>query len=212
MKKLLFILFMVLVAASCKNASSDKQQTQASGEEFRVTAPEKGKGKYGIKSGIVEYKTSVMGFEAIQTLYFDNYGALEATVTSMEIMGMKTQNVTITKEGYIYTLDLENKTGTKTAIYSGSVINFEDITDQVTKDWNLKKVGKESVLGKECDKWSMNNESMGMKGHYWVWKGVALKVDADMSSSKMLMEATKFEDNVNVPAEKFEIPADIVIN
>jgi hypothetical protein len=91
-------------------------------------------------------------------------------------------------------------------------LNFEDLSDNVLKDWNLKKEGNETVLGKECLKYSFYNQSFSMKGYYWVWKGIALKMDADMSTVKMIMEATNIQENVSVPAEKFEIPADITFN
>jgi len=211
MKKALFILLIVMTAMSCKNASSDKSQATTD-TKSEAPAESKAKGKYAIKSGIIEYKTTVMGFEATQTTYFDDFGALEANYVSMEIMGTKSENLTLNKENYIYTIDLVNKTGTKTYASPNSNINFETLTDQAIMDWKLKKEGKETVMGKECDKWFMDNDDMSMKGYYWVWKGVALKVDLDMSISKMLMEATKFEENASIPAGKFEIPADIVFN
>jgi hypothetical protein len=211
MKKLFIFLLIAMCAVSCKNKTTDKSKPAEVKDEARVTAV-KGNGKYAIKSGIVEYKSDMMGFPATQTLYFDNYGATESTVTVMDVMGIKTQTVTITKDGSVYNFDPTNKTGSKTPVMSSANVNFEDLSDQVVKDWNLKKEGKETLLGKECQKYSMDNQSMSMKGYYWVWKGIALKMDVDMSTAKMLMEATSIQENVNIPAEKFEIPADIVFN
>lgn len=211
MKKLFIFLLIAMCAVSCKNKTTDKSKPADVKDETSAVAV-KVKDKYSVKSGIVEYKSNVMGFDAKQTLYFEDNGATEATVTDMDVMGTKVQTVTVTKEGYVYNFDPANKTGSKTPVMSSASVNFEDLSDQVVKDWNLKKEGKETLLGKECEKYSMDNQSMSMKGYYWVWKGITLKMDADMSTVKMLMEATSIQENVNIPAEKFEIPADIVFN
>ncbi len=168
------------------------------------------KGKYAIKSGIVEYKTQVMGMDAKQTLLFDDYGAKEKTVVEMEMMGMKSQTNTITKDGVVYNYDAEKKTGTKTdEITKSSSIDFENLTEEIRKDMKLEKIGEEPFLGKNCDKYSINYEKMKMKGTYLVWKGIPLKTDIEISSVKMILEAVKLTESVSIPATEFEIPKDI---
>jgi hypothetical protein len=211
MKKLFILLLIAMIAMSCKNKTSDKSQAS----EVKAQTPAATittKGKYSVKSGIVEYKINMAGMAGTQTLYFDDYGNTEANIIVMDFMGTKSQTVTITKDGTVYNFDEEKKTGSKTPVMTRANINFEDLTDEVKKEWNLKKEGKENILGRDCDKFSMENQSFSMKGLYWVCKGVALKVDAMMSTAKILMDATNFQENVSVPAEKFEVPADIVFN
>jgi hypothetical protein len=211
MKKSLLFLLMAMTIVSCKNKTSDKSQASEVKDQA-VAEPITTKGKYSVKSGIVEYKIEMMGMNGTQTLYFDNYGNTEANLTVLDVMGTKSETVTITKDGTVYNFVPQIKTGSKTTVMSGANVNFENLTDKVIKEWNLKKEGKENILGKECDKFSMDNQAMSMKGYYWVWKGVALKVDATISTVKMLMDASIFQENVNIPAEKFDIPADIVFN
>ncbi len=203
--KVLLAFLAVLLLSSCnRKPAQDGKATDATSE----TGP---KGKYTLKSGIVEYKSTMMGFDASQTLYFDDYGNKEVTESHMDIMGTKTTNVMLAKDGTMYNFDPENKTGMKSpSMPQMNQLNFEALTDEVTKEWNLKEEGKETFLGKECIKYSMNNPNMNMKGTYWVWKGIALKTEVEMATSGMVMEATNIQENVAVPAEKFEIPADIV--
>jgi hypothetical protein len=211
MKKLFILLLISMTALSCKNKTSDKSQAS----DMKTQTPAATittKGKYSVKSGIVEYKIDMMGMAGTQTLYFDDNGNKETNIIAIEMMGTKSQTVSITKDGTVYNFDAEKKTGSKSPVMTQAIINFEDLTNEVIKEWNLKKEGKENILGKECDKYSMDNQSLNMKGNYWVWKGVALKVDATMSTAKILMDATTFQENVSVPAEKFEVPADIVFN
>ena len=197
----------ILMLYSCKSKTSEPAATS---ENPAATANATTKGKYAIKSGIVEYKTQVMGMDMKQTLTFDDYGQKEATDMEAEMMGVKIHTVTITKDGFIYTLDLEKKTGTKISGKSPN-IDFENLSEEMVKDMNLKKEGTEDFLGKTCEKMSIDYTKMKMKGTYLVYKGVALKVDTDMGAMKMNLVAEKFEENPVIPAEKFEVPADIKV-
>ncbi len=169
-----------------------------------------GKGKYVMKSGMVEYKTQVMGMEATQTMYFEDYGAKETQDVAMEMMGMKINTITVMKDGFSYNYDPDKKTGTKTSLTGRTDnIDFENLTEEIQKEMKIEKIGTEKFLDKTCTKYSINNEKLNMKGSYLVWKGIALKTNVDMGGMKILLEATKITENADIPAEKFEIPADI---
>ncbi len=203
MRTTLMVTLLSLMLFSCNRKPAPAGQSENAGKS------EAG-GKFGIKSGIVTYKTDMMGFEASQTLYFDDYGALEANEIVMEIMGTKMRTHTITKDGYTYNFDPEKKTGSKIALSSSPAqIDFNDLSEEIIKEWNLKEGGEETFLGKECVKYSADHKDMNMKGYYWVWKGLVLKMEMDMATSRMVMEAVSLEENPKVPAEKFEVPADI---
>jgi hypothetical protein len=78
------------------------------------------------------------------------------------------------------------------------------------KDMNIKKIGTEVFLGKTCDKMSIDYKDIKMKGTYLVYKGIPLSMDSEIGTMKMKMDAEKLVENPNVPADKFDIPADIV--
>ena len=42
-------------------------------------------------------------------------------------------------------------------------------------------------------------------------QGISLKMNTDMGTTKMNMVGEKFTENPEIPAEKFEVPADIKI-
>lgn len=203
----LAIMVSLMVLFSCKSKTSEPAATGENPAEAASSTP---KGRYAIKSGIVEYKTQVMGMDMKQTLTFDDYGQKEATDMEAEMMGVKIHTVTITKDGFIYTLDLEKKTGTRINGKSPN-IDFENLSEQMVKDMNLKKEGTEVFLGKTCEKMSIDYTKMKMKGSFLVYKGVALQSDIDMGTMKMKLAGEKFEENPSIPASKFEIPADIKI-
>lgn len=204
---------------SCKKeAATQAVEVNAAEETVEKTAetiPEikSSKGKYGIKSGIIEYKTQMMGMEVKQVNTFDDYGQKQAQEMTMEMMGTKVNNKTIIRDGFIYNLDLTNKTGTKVPITSMSQksdIDFENLTEELMKDMNIKKIGTEVFLGKTCDKMSIDYKDIKMKGTYLVYKGIPLSMDSEIGAMKMKMVADKFVENPTVPADKFDIPADIV--
>ena len=195
---------------SCKSKTSESAATLENPAASETSTP---KGKYAIKSGIVQYKTEMMGMEVMQTLTFDDYGKKEATDVEMEMMGVKLHTVNLTKDGFIYNLDMVKNTGTKSPEINmaNASIDFENLTEEMVKEMELKKLGTEEFLGKTCEKMSIDNKKMGMKGTFLVYKGVALKSETDLGSMKMNLLAEKFEENPTIPAEKFEVPADIKI-
>lgn len=214
MKSTKLIALAILSAASllfsCKSKTSESAPTKENKSEEAATPTSKG--KYAIKSGIVEYKTRMMGMDMKQVLTFDDYGKKEITEMIAEMMGVKIHTVTLNKDGFVYNYDLEKKTGTKSASYqSGSNIDFENLSEQMVKDMNLKKEGTEDYLGKSCEKMSVDYTKMKLKGTYLVYKGIALKMDADMGTMKMNLIGEKFIENPEIPVSKFEIPADVKI-
>ena len=199
MRNLILLGAVIFMIASCKNSSTPPGQESSGDNLMKV-----GKGKYAIKSGIVEYTAKVMGFEAKMTTWFDDYGGKEATETAIEMMGQKSITMSVTKDGWVYNFDPVAKTGTKIALSSKKDnIDFENLTEDFMKEMKIEKVGNEDCNGKPCVKYSINNDALQMKGFYWVYKGIAMKTDVEMATIKMLMDAVKVDENVSVPAEKF---------
>ena len=120
---------------SCKSKTSETAPTTENKSEAATATP---KGKYAIKSGIVEYKTQMMGMDMKQVLTFDDYGKKDMTEMIAEMMGVKIHTVTLNKDGFVYNYDLEKKTGTKSVSYQNSSnIDFENLSEEMVKDMNL---------------------------------------------------------------------------
>ena len=193
------------------NKPQNVKPTKPIGKPVVVTNP-KGKGKYAIKSAVIKYKSFVMGFDAQQVLYFDNYGEKEANETSMKVMGFSTTTLTIYGDNCTYTIDLNKRTATKSSLDDNPYgIDYEQLTEQMQKDWKIKNEGNETIIGKNCIKYSFTNENLSMNGYAWVWKGISLKSEFNIGSLKTLMEAESIDENISIPSEKFEIPGDVTI-
>ncbi|HLG35153.1 MAG TPA: hypothetical protein VI757_09755 [Bacteroidia bacterium] len=226
----------ITLFSSCGDSQKSGTENPDDTAKTTNTSPVSGSGeagnKYGIKSGIITYDNEAMGMAMKTTLYFDNYGKSEATETEMELemMGVKSKTHTISfdKDGYSYNLDLEKKTGTKmkqittgSGMDSKGMMDFSKMSEQMMKDMQIKKEGNETVLGKDCTVYSIGMDigdqadakgsKMQIKGKYAVWNNIMMKMDTDMSGMKVTMKAVKIQENVPVPADKFEVPQGITV-
>jgi len=216
----------VLFSASCSNKSgSESNSTDSTSTESTVTAeqgPISDAKKYDIKSAIVTYSSEVMGMKNSQMLYFDDYGAKERTeaIMEMEMMGIKSRTVTVslTKDGYKYDYELENMTNNENKLKkeikkSKAIVNASadmskmaaTMSDDMKKQYEYKEEGTETVAGVTGTKFSMKIGKAKFTGV--LYKKVMIKTDMEM----MKIIAQKFEENVSVPSDKFELPKDYTI-
>ena len=180
---------------------------------------------YGVKSGVYTMSMAFGDNEMITEYYFDNYGLKTAQVSEggFGMMGGGQQGKTRTitdKDGAQIQINDEAKTATKMPSFGGMggfgggrvQINWNKLTDEVKKANNIKELGKETIAGKECTKYSMTTE--GFQGPQdqtvWIYKGIQLK--NEMSSDFGTFGATckKFEEK-DVPASMFEVPAGVKV-
>ena len=162
--------------------------------------------RYGIKSGILTQK-SEMGET---TVYFDNYGAIEAQKMKMNFMGNEMDMTILRKDGKTYMINASEKQVQEMPDggMGGNSINFLNLTDAVKSANKIKEAGKETILGKECTKYTMEASQMGMTmtQTVWVWQGIALKTLIDGGQFTFGNEVVKFEENATIPASTFDIP------
>lgn len=211
-KTLLFLTATAFIAfASCNNADK-KNNTDSTGTEIVKTGTESSNknGRYEIKSGIVEYTTSMMGVEGVkQVEMFDDYGNKQASSTEMNFQGQKIVTHAIIKDGFVYTYNEGEKTGQKMKMPDLQNINFNNLTDSIKQVMNIKEEGEETFLGKTAKKFSINAPQNGMTGELLVWKGIPLKSTIQAGGGQVNTAATKVEENPSIPASEFELPADV---
>lgn len=227
MKKAIALMLLPLCLVAC-GGGSDKNAGEGTGEKSTAAATQNEAGKneatsataapkkYTVKSGIIEMTTDMMG-EQKQTIYFDDYGAREATYTtiSMEMMGQKinSSSVKIDADGWTSEFDPDAKTGKKyrsIGMPAGGAptMNFSELTDKMKEDYKYKELETKQIAGKEAKGMSM--EMSGMKMKTWVWEGIPLYSEVDMGMKKpMILKVTSLQTDVPVPADKFTVPADI---
>lgn len=166
---------------------------------------------YEVKSGIVTMEMEMMGRKIVQEIYFDDYGAKQATI--MEFQGKKMRAIDVKGENVM--IDDENKTATKMPAMGmvNEKINFLDKSDKNIRKNKIKEIGTEVVAGKECTKYTVAVFVMGqvLKQTVWVYKGITLKSSISTDFGEMVQIATKLVEDVEIPAETFELPEGIKI-
>ena len=92
-------------------------------------------------------------------------------------------------------------------------INFLDKSEKNIRKNKIKEIGTEVVAGKECTKYTVAVFVMGqvLKQTVWVYKGITLKSSISTDFGEMVQVATKLVEDVEIPAETFEIPEGIKV-
>lgn len=165
--------------------------------------------KYGIKSGIVTFETSMVGMKIKSVLYFDDYGAKEA---DEKYVGEDVKSITICDGKEEYSLNLSQKTAIPGGTCgSGRGIAFRFAWDEVSKEDQAKgkKLANMNVAGKDCEAFSIDlGTSVTV---YAGWQSICLYLKTSTGGTDAVIQATKVEENVDIPASKFQVPSDYQI-
>ena len=157
---------------------------------------------YGIKSGSYKTEMDMMGQTITNTVYFDDFGAKEAT--SMSMMGMEMTQ--INKDGKMYLVNKGEKSVQEMPQQQQS-INYLNLTDEVIAKNKIKETGKETVSGKECTVYTLEMNQMGQtaKATVCVWQGFTMKTTIDAGGFAISTKIVEIKEGP-VDAAVFEIP------
>ena len=170
-----------------------------------------------MESAIVTSKitNSMMQGDVTTVLYFDDYGEKEMTRTStkMAIMGQNIQSVTnnLLKDGWSYSWEEGKTTGSKFQlkdVMDASKMDYAKMSEEMKKEFGVKKVGTETIMGKKCDKYEMNKDGMG-NGNFWLWKNIPLKSETTISGMQLKIEVIDLNENPNFEKGQFDVPTTV---
>lgn len=163
--------------------------------------------RYAVKNATIEYKHTGMT-EGKETIYISDYGKKEARYSEMTASAFgfstTTKELELTLGNVIYSVDLNEMTGTKTILSEDieldkkEVAEYEELGREMMESMGFEKTGTEKILGKKCEVW----EGLGTKT--WIWKNIPLKTEINMMGKSVIV-ATKL-DLGSVPASKFKVP------
>lgn len=162
--------------------------------------------KYDIKSGIVKTSSEIMGQKIEATHYFDNYGVIESTRTRVTSPDGEMDILTITKDGKMNIVNYTTKEVKEVPI--PEFINYLNLTPEIIEKYNIKEAGTETVMDKQCTKYTESIEKNGQKieSTVYVWKGYVIKSVSDFAGISMVVEVTDFNEDAFILPENFEIP------
>ena len=169
---------------------------------------------YEVKSGKITMEMDMMGQTMVQEVYFDDYGAKQATV--MDMQGQKTRQ--ITQDGSNIMIDDAAKTATKMpamGMMGGgrSEINWSNLDEKTIKKNKIQEAGEETVAGKTCKVYKYKVMMMGqaVSATACVYKGIVLKSSTSTDFGEMGQKATKIEENITIDPSMFTIPEGVKV-
>jgi len=212
MKKIYLLSLVALFFFACNDGTTtdgNEENVDQTKEQSESTDSDKSTSsvKYPFEAGIVKYESEVMGMNTVINVYFDNYGALESSISEVEMMGKKMTAKSLVKDGYLYSLAMDQKSGTKVKVESDfATYRFNS---ELIESKGGKKLGEEEILGKNCQIFSLTED--GVESKMWLWKNMLMKVSAEQNGMTYTMEVTKIEETSNFPDGIFDIPSDFNI-
>ncbi len=204
MKKLFFVFLALTFIIACskteeKKVENNDQQTVTTQEAPKPVVSQ----RYGVKSGVIFYDAP-MGTK--QELYFDDYGAKEVSITSIDLGVAKSKSIEIRKDGFSYTYEEGKNEGTKKAWYVPASTDYSKADPKTLERYKVKDLGTETVAGKDCKKFSA--EFGGSPIVSWTWNNILIKSVTKMGQGEFVIEATKIQDG-SVDPKIFELPASV---
>lgn len=215
MKKIFLFSLSLLIALLITNCGDNLKKDNQPSETTKKSNFQK---RYGVKSGIIEYDLSGIQ-EGTKTLYFDDWGMKQAeytrSVISVNGYTKAINLVNIIDGEYQYTINLDQKTGTKTRnpiIKEMEELKYEkgfiEFGEQMILKMGAEKIGNENFLGKDCDVYEIKKSNTKL----WVWNWIILKSEIKSGRINIGTTATKIETDVKIPSSKFALPEKVVLN
>lgn len=180
-----------------------------------------------LASAIIEYELSTTGpgttMTGTRSECFIDHGrksaTLEKSTTKTEVFGQKSieqkEVLTIIDGDTVHTIDLLAKTGTKMDMAAFKMLGVA-MAGKMAADGTLPKnlrefveknggkwLPSETVLGRKCDVYEL------MQVKSWAYKGQVLRLETTAGGFSVKETAREFEENVDVPASRFAVPAGI---
>lgn len=222
MKHLALLLLLSMVLLACGSEADDAAATDDADVAAEATGADSdgdaAAGRYKVESGMIEMTMDMVG-DATITTWFDDYGARQATYVTASVMGQSMSQVQIFEDGVLTSYNLMDSTGMRMRTNAapsawmptgtGDMPDIASIPDSLKQLYNLKEIGTETIAGEEAQGYSMSYQGQAMK--FWLWNNLPLRMTMDMGGQEMKIEATKVETNIDVPEEKFTVPAYVKI-
>ncbi len=205
MKTFILAVSITALASGCSSGSGgeDAARSAVGGEHA---------GRYHIKSGTLTYEANLpqdMGTNK-RVVYFDDYGQKEkmVTITSISMMGQNIDKEThlITQDGFSYTWSPGETSGMKVAVddtFDPAAADFSRLTEEAMAKYGLTKEGDETIDGRKCDVWAMDNQ--GVQGKVWIWNNIPVKTSANMMGFSIIEKLVSLDEG-DVDQAHFVLP------
>ncbi len=177
--------------------------------------------RFSLSSVIVSLKSTapLAGSDVYTKIYIADSGKKYCSVTDTKLTYQEHEivstEISVATNGFIYTYNPEKKTGIKYVNTKKShplIIDFASLDLLQLESQGIEFTGTETILGKECQVFTLNKPELKMEGRYCVWQTIPLKYRTIIGDLDLEMVATRVEENVSIPKSLFIIPDNIKFN
>ncbi len=166
--------------------------------------------KYDIKSGVITYETTMkmgkMEMKNKSVVSFDDYGMKECRDTYTDNQLVESY---LSDGKDLYAVKHSQKKAYKQgSAYRGTELRVEWTEFGTEKDRQsgvIKKIPVQTFAGKKCEMFE-SNDGKGTVTRYGGWNKILFCLHVTTKNVESFQKATKVEENVKVPAEKFAVP------
>jgi hypothetical protein len=199
MKNILFIVMALSLLIGCSKTEEKKADNPDQTVTDHKSSTPIANHRYGIKSGKIQY-TAPMNTN--QELYFDEYGAKELFITSIDLGMAKSKTIEIRKDGFSYSYQ-EGKTEGQKRKWITRDMDYSKADPKTMELYKVKDLGTETIDGKECKKFRA--EFGGAPILSWSWNNIMVKSVTKMGGKDFVIEAVKIQET-SVDPKMFELP------
>lgn len=189
-----------------------------------------GKGIFLTKSGKIVYEKESENPQyhsvVYDTLFFDAYGMKQARHTrqiqEVNMMGIRNRqesySIGIIIDTLLYSYDPQKRTGVIMANPASDIMNLtedqqQEMGKEMGEEFDLQRevLGTDVIAGKRCEVSDNTATVNGMttKSRIWRYKNLVLKMISSGMGVNLTEEALQMEENLQLPASRFEVPADV---
>lgn len=202
MKKITYLAMSMAMFAfmSCSTEKAETVVENNSESKEEIPSATVATGKYKIKSGTIEFESSMGPVKSRKVVHFDDYGSKERVENYDNGDALKGYNTSDGKTRYF--IDVESKTAW-ISDQNGSLgwemkfHSWEELDRQgQTKDYT--RVEDITVAGKQCEAYEYRGSTV-----FAGWQGLTLY---QKQEPNILVEAVKLDENVNHDPAIFGVP------
>jgi hypothetical protein len=165
--------------------------------------------KYDIKSGIVTFDiTIIMGDTKLANksiVYFDDYGMKECKET---YAGEKLSHYIFSDGQTLYrVVPAQKKVFKSGEAFRGTELRYDwdAASAKGEEQRNARKLANMVIAGKNCEAFQTTQKET--IATFAGWNHILLFVEIRGGSTRSIIKAVKIEENIQVPGEKFKVPA-----
>lgn len=218
MMKYIFILFLATsVLFSCNSQNKEAKALHEKHIQDSITAlgdwakdsVNEGIKRYDVASGVVRYFVD-FGNKDTSTRYliFDRNGGRQVRKSPFSIV--------LDRDGFTYFINPGDSVGTKMYTkyedqFNPDQFDFKEFPLHLKKRYRYKELGTETILGRACQMVQLEDGEMNIKGKYWLYKYIPLKMEIRIMNHTSTYKAVSFDENAKVDPHEFDLPAKIEI-